>query len=224
MNQAKVRDKVKRYVVFIIGLYVNSLGVAFVTKASLGTSPITSIPYVSSLNFKPSLGNFTIIMSIVLILLQILILRKDFKLEHALQIPVSFAFGYMIDFCMWSTPFIHPQFYPVKILCLLTGCVILGFGVWMEVIADVVMLPVESFVRAVAFKLNKEFGFIKIFFDSSLAVIAVILSFVLSGQLQGVREGTVITALIVGFIARWIGKFLHFVPGKLFLQEAPVNA
>ena len=87
-----------------------------------------------------------------------------------------------------------------------------------------VMLPGESFVRAVAFKAHKEFGFIKIFFDSSLAVIAVILSFVLSGQLQGVREGTVITALIVGFIARWIGKFLHFVPGKLFLQEAPVNA
>ena len=219
MSQVKVRDKIKRYVVFIIGLYVNALGVAFVTKASLGTSPITSIPYVSSLNFKPSLGNFTIIMSIVLILLQILILRKDFKLEHALQIPVSFAFGYMIDFCMWSTPFINPQLYPVKILCLLTGCVILGFGVWMEVIADVVMLPGESFVRAVAFKAHKEFVF-----DSSLAVIAVILSFVLSGQLQGVREGTVITALIVGFIARWIGKFLHFVPGKLFLQEAPVNA
>ena len=224
MSKEKVRDKIKRYIVFIIGLYVNSMGVAFVTKASLGTSPITSIPYVSSLNFKPSLGNFTIIMSIVLILLQILILRKDFKLEHALQIPVSFAFGYMIDFCMWSTPYINPQLYPMKILSLLTGCVILGFGVWMEVIADVVMLPGESFVRAVAFKANKEFGFIKIFFDTSLAVIAVILSFILSGHLQGVREGTVITALIVGFIARWIGKLLHAVPGKLFLQEATVNA
>ena len=219
MSQVKVRDKIKRYVVFIIGLYVNALGVAFVTKASLGTSPITSIPYVSSLNFKPSLGNFTIIMSIVLILLQILILRKDFKLEHALQIPVSFAFGYMIDFCMWSTPFINPQLYPVKILCLLTGCVILGFGVWMEVIADVVMLPGESFVRAIVLTWKTNFGTTKICFDVSMAVIAAVVSFVFAGSLAGVREGTVIAALLVGFIARLLGKKFAFLKDMIFPES-----
>lgn len=90
----------KCYIVFIIGLFINSLGVAIITKAVLGTSPISAIPYVLSLNFNFTLGNFTIIFSFILILLQLILLRKKFKLEYLLQIPVSIAFGYFIDFCM----------------------------------------------------------------------------------------------------------------------------
>ena len=73
-------NKLKRYLLFLVGLFINALGVSLITKASLGTSPISSIPYVLSLNFKFTLGNFTIFFSIFLILLQILILRKNFKL------------------------------------------------------------------------------------------------------------------------------------------------
>ena len=93
-------NKLKRYVIFLIGLFVNSLGVSLITKASLGTSPISSIPYVLSLSFPFTLGNFTIFFSVFLILLQLLILRKNFKLEHVLQIPVSIVFGYFIDLTM----------------------------------------------------------------------------------------------------------------------------
>ena len=60
-------NKLKRYLLFLAGLFVNALGVSLVTKASLGTSPISSIPYVLSLNYPLTLGNFTIIFSIFLI-------------------------------------------------------------------------------------------------------------------------------------------------------------
>lgn len=83
-------NKLKRYVIFFIGLFVNSLGVSVITKAELGTSPISSIPYVLSLNFPFSLGVFTVVFSVLLIFLQLLILRRNFKLEHVLQIPISF--------------------------------------------------------------------------------------------------------------------------------------
>ena len=93
-------EKRKRYLIFLVGLFVNSLGVSLITKANLGTSPISSIPYVLSLNFPFTLGNFTIFFSIFLIVLQLIILRKNFKLEHILQIPVSIIFGYFIDLTM----------------------------------------------------------------------------------------------------------------------------
>ena len=93
-------EKLKRYLIFLVGLFVNSLGVSLITKANLGTSPISSIPYVLSLNFPFTLGNFTIFFSILLIILQLIILRKNFKLEHILQIPVSIIFGYFIDLTM----------------------------------------------------------------------------------------------------------------------------
>jgi uncharacterized membrane protein YczE len=211
-----IMEKLKRYIIFIIGLFVNSLGVALITKASLGTSPISSIPYVLSLNFPLSLGMFTIIFNVLLIVLQIIILRKKFKLEYLLQFPVTIAFGYFIDLCMILLGFVNPQMYVLKVIYLLLGCLILGVGVYMEVLANVVMLPGESFVRAVVSTWNTEFGMTKIIFDSSMAVIAGILSFLLAGKLDGVREGTIIAALLVGFIARTLGRLLSFLPDKLF--------
>ena len=114
-------NKLKRYLLFLVGLFVNALGVSLVTKANLGTSPISSIPYVLSLNFPFTLGNFTIFFSILLIVLQILILRKNFKLENILQIPVSIAFGYFIDLTMYLFFWVDPQNYLLKIVALLIG-------------------------------------------------------------------------------------------------------
>ena len=204
-------NKLKRYLLFFAGLFVNALGVSLITKASLGTSPISSIPYVLSLNFAFTLGNFTIFFSVLLILLQILILRKNFKLEDILQIPVSIAFGYFIDLTMYLLTWVNPGNYLIKVIALLIGCAVLGFGVYLEVVADVVMLPGESFVRAIVQTWDTNFGTTKIIFDSSMAVIAVALSFVFAGQLNGVREGTIIAALLVGFIARLCGQKLKFI-------------
>ena len=36
----------RRYCLFAIALFVNALGIALITKALLGTSPITSVTYV----------------------------------------------------------------------------------------------------------------------------------------------------------------------------------
>ena len=212
-------EKLKRYLIFLVGLFVNSLGVSLITKANLGTSPISSIPYVLSLNFPFTLGNFTIFFSIFLIVLQLIILRKNFKLEHILQIPVSIIFGYFIDLTMILFSWVNPEAYIMKIVYLLIGCLILGVGVYMEVLADVVMLPGESFVRAIVLTWKTNFGTTKICFDVSMSVISAVLSFIFAGRLAGVREGTVIAALLVGFIARLIGKKLVFLKDMIFPES-----
>ena len=212
-------EKLKRYLIFLVGLFVNSLGVSLITKANLGTSPISSIPYILSLNFPFTLGNFTIFFSIFLIVLQLIILRKNFKLEHILQIPVSIIFGYFIDLTMILFSWVNPEAYIMKIVYLLIGCLILGVGVYMEVLADVVMLPGESFVRAIVLTWKTNFGTTKICFDVSMSVIAAVLSFVFAGRLAGIREGTVIAAILVGFIARLIGKKLEFLKDMIFPES-----
>lgn len=217
-------EKLKRYLIFLVGLFVNSLGVSLITKANLGTSPISSIPYVLSLNFPFTLGNFTIFFSIFLIVLQLIILRKNFKLEHILQIPVSIIFGYFIDLTMILFSWVNPEAYIMKIVYLLIGCLILGVGVYMEVLADVVMLPGESFVRAIVLIWKTNFGTTKICFDVSMSVIAAVLSFVFAGRLAGVREGTVIAALLVGFIARLIGKKLAFLKDMIFPESVSAES
>lgn len=209
----------KRYGVFLVGLFINSLGVAMITKADLGTSPISSIPYVSSLEFAPSLGVFTVVFSLLLILLQILLLRKNFKIADLLQIPVSIAFGAFIDLCMELLWFIDPTAYTTKFLYLILGCLVLGIGVYLEMLANVVMLPGEAFVRAVVTCFHTEFGTTKMCFDVSMTVIAALLSLNFFHALQGVHVGTIVAALLVGFVARQLSKALKFLPGMLFGQQ-----
>lgn len=199
------KEIVRRYIFFLVGLFVNSLGVSFITKADLGTSPISSIPYTLSLGFKPTLGMFTLYMSLILIGIQLVLLRKNFPKQYFCQIPVSFLFSYFIDLTMKLLVF-HPQVYIVKLILLLIGCLILGVGVCMEMIANVVMLPGESTVNAVSVTFHTDFGKTKVGFDTTLTVIAVVTSIVLFHRLEGVREGTVIAAILVGMIARAIKR------------------
>lgn len=216
-------EKVKRYLVFLVGWFVNSLGVSLITRADLGTSPISSIPYVLSLNFPLTLGEFTIAFSLLLIALQLLILRKNFKLEHWLQIPISVAFGYFIDLTTAMLGDFQLTSYPAQFAFLLFGCVVLGVGVYLEVLPNVAMLPGESFVRAVCTTWKREFGASKIAFDVSMTVLAAVLSVGLAGGLAGVREGTVVAALLVGFIARQLNKRLSGLPSRLF-AAAPAHS
>ncbi|MDD3220673.1 MAG: cytidylate kinase family protein [Lachnospiraceae bacterium] len=202
------RELCKRYFVFLIGLFISSFGVSFVTKAALGTSPISSIPYVLSLDLPWTLGEFTIVFSVLLIILQIVILGRNFQKVSLLQIPVSILFGYFIDLSMLLLVWLNPQQWVSKFLALFIGCVILAFGVYIEVIANVVMLPGEAFVKAVTVRFHTDFGTTKVCFDASMTVIAGVLSLVLFHALQGVGIGTIIAALIVGFIAKFFGRIL----------------
>lgn len=195
-------ELIKRYIFLLVGLFVNGLGVSFITKAGLGTSPITSIPYTLSLGFTPTVGMFTLVFNIFLVILQVILLRRNFQLQNLLQLPIIALFSFFIDLTMSLLGFMQPETYAMKVVSLIVGCLILGFGVFMEMVANVAMLPGEATVRAVSDVFSTDFGKTKIAFDSSMTIIAAILSFIMFKHLDGVREGTIVAAILVGFIAR----------------------
>lgn len=201
-------ELIKRYIFLLVGLFVNGLGVSFITKAGLGTSPITSIPYTLSLGFTPTVGIFTLVFNIFLIILQVILLRRNFQLQNLLQLPIIALFSFFIDLTMSLLGFMQPETYAMKVVSLIVGCLILGFGVFMEMVANVAMLPGEATVRAVSDVFSTDFGKTKIAFDSSMTVIAAILSFIMFKHLDGVREGTIVAAILVGFIARLFKKYI----------------
>ena len=201
-------ELIKRYIFLLAGLFVNGLGVSFITKAGLGTSPITSIPYTLSLGFTPTVGMFTLVFNIFLVILQVILLRRNFQLQNLLQLPIIALFSFFIDLTMSLLGFMQPETYAMKVVSLIVGCLILGFGVFMEMVANVAMLPGEATVRAVSDVFSTDFGKTKIAFDSSMTVIAAILSFIMFRHLDGVREGTIVAAILVGFIARLFKKYI----------------
>lgn len=201
-------ELIKRYIFLLVGLFVNGLGVSFITKAGLGTSPITSIPYTLSLGFTPTVGMFTLVFNIFLVILQVILLRRNFQLQNLLQLPIIALFSFFIDLTMSLLGFMQPETYAMKVVSLIVGCLILGFSVFMEMVANVAMLPGEATVRAVSDVFSTDFGKTKIAFDSSMTIIAAILSFIMFKHLDGVREGTIVAAILVGFIARLFKKYI----------------
>lgn len=199
----------KRYLLLLAGLSIMAFGVAFSIKASLGTSPISSVPYVVSLFAPLTVGTATIVMHCVFILLQILILRRNYHPIQLMQLPVAVFFGYLTDFGVWAVRGIHCSTYWQQWIVCLIGILLVAAGVSLEVKAGVVVLAAHPQVLAICKVLPKiKFGYMKVGFDVTLVVIACILSFTFTGHLQGVREGTVAAALLVGLIAKQIGKLL----------------
>lgn len=214
-------DTLRRYIVFFLGLLFNSFGVAFITKATLGTSPIAAIPYSLSLIIQVlSLGTWVVLFNLLLIVVQVAIQRKDTnKFQVFLEVIIAFLFGYGVDLAMFFLQKISPEAYGFKLLILLIGCLILGFGAYLEVIADVVMLPGDAFVRAIARAVRKEYGTVRMISDISMSAIAAILCLIFLHQLSGVREGTIISALLVGNLVKLYSRKLDIIPRKLLFKK-----
>lgn len=201
-------ETVKRYILFIISLFFSALGVAFTKHGELGVSPISSVANVMSYKFDSlSLGTWLIIWNCVLILGQIIILRRRFEPIQLLQIPLSFLFGKFTDIGMFIVSFIPVSSYLLRLIMVFSGVVILGFGISLAVIANVIMNSGEAFVKAVSDTWGREFGNVKIMFDIFCVVLAVILSLIFFDlTIIGTREGTVISALCTGMVVKFFTK------------------
>ncbi len=210
----KKSEMIKRYIFCVVGLFIAALGVAITKKGELGVSPISSVANVMSLRFTSlSLGNWLIIWNCVLIVGQILILRKKFQLIQLLQIPVSFLFGYFTDFGSWLMSFFDVNAYALSVALVIAGTAALGLGISVSVTANVIMNSGEAFVKAVSDTIGKEFGNVKIAFDASCVALAVVLSLIFfSFKIVGTREGTLIAAFLTGLCVK---MFLKIVKNPL---------
>lgn len=220
MNEIKKIPHFFRRCVFLcLSLLVMAFGVAFSINADLGTSPISSLPYVLSMFTPLTVGTATICMHCVLILLQILILRKKYHIFQLLQLPVAFLFGYLTDFALRCIRFITYTAYWQQWLLCAVGICLVALGVSMEVMSRVVTLAGEGFVLAVCQVRLISFSSMKVAFDVTLVSIACVLSFLFVGGLHGVREGTVAAAVCVGLLSRQFTKLLSGFDKRFLSQD-----
>ena len=205
----------KRYGMFSFGVVISALGISLITKAGLGTSPITSLAYVLTYLFPFSLGTFTMAVNSVLFFIQAALQGRDFQKVQFLQIPAALLFSMCIDGWMRCFSFWSPDCYPSKLLALFAGCIFLGLGIALEVIPNVLILPGEGVVRTIAGLTGWRFGRVKVGFDLLIVISALAVSLAARGQILGIREGTLIAALIVGHISHFFIEKVSSMAGKL---------
>ena len=190
-------NTIKSYSLFIFSTIILGLGICLVTLAELGTTAITSPPYVMSQFIPITFGMLTMCMNTLYVFLQFILLRSDFPKTQYLQLLVGPVLGVAID--SWSYLIYHiPTYYSIQLFMVITGCVVIAWSIVLQLKANVVNNPAEGIVKVIAMKTNKPFGQIKLLFDVFLVIMALIISVSVLGMIYGVREGTVISAILVG--------------------------
>lgn len=202
-RKMEVTNLIKKILIFISGLFIMGFGVALSVKADLGVSPISCTPYVFSLKFPFTLGELTIIFNGLLILMQVILLRRRYRLIQLAQLPAVIVFGYFIDFSLNILSDLNTHFYFYQLVLCLLSCMVLAFGIFIILKADVICLPGEGLAIAIVDTFEKEFGKIKIWVDSSMVIIGALSSFILIQQIEGIGEGTVVAALLVGYFIKF---------------------
>ena len=199
-DRGKPMDLKKGYLLLLIGIFVASLGVAFAAKAGLGTSPVSSVPLTRSM-LCPFLSFWAWMTA--LSLAQILIQKgRSDRGQIAVQIGIAFVFGYFIDFSGWLIRGLGADRYPVQFLHMLAGCFLLALGIWIQLKGGVAMLPGEAMNRAISGVSGIKHGNVKIITDVLYIAAAAVISLVFLGGLKGVREGSIINAVLTGNIIK----------------------
>ena len=209
---------VKGYGLLLISLLIMGTGISLVTLANLGTTAISSLPYVLSFVFPLSFGAFTALMNITFVLIQILLMKKEFPKEQYLQFIVGPILGLSIDLNMYLFSFLQTPTYLMQVIMLLIGCTLLAFSTVLQLEANVVNNAGEGIVKVLALKLKKKFGDVKLIVDVSIVVVAVAISFIGLAEIQGIREGTIVSALIVGPMVKFFRQVFDHGPA-IILQK-----
>ena len=188
-----------RWCLLAIGIVVMAAGIVIVTKSATGNTPISSTGYVLSVAFpNVSYGVFMFFWNILLLIGQVIILRRRFQLLALLQIPISMLFSLSIDGFASLLSWFAPANYAESL-----GIITLAAGVSLTVVANVAMNCGEALVAAITSKTGWNFGHTKVGFDISCVIIACAVSLVTMGNVTGVREGTVAAAVLTGFVVNF---------------------
>ena len=195
-----------RFLFYAIGLFILALGVAFSINSRLGVSPVSSLPYVASLITGLNLGLLVMASYLIYIMLQIILLGKKFRWIDLTQLLFSVLFGYFVDLTKVLLGDFRIPTYPGQLLMLGISMILISIGVVLYVNVNLINMPMEALTVAVRDRLfpKRTFSDVKIMLDTTVVTTAILLSFLFLKNVSGVREGTVLSALLVGRIMKVI--------------------
>lgn len=218
-EQRSIAEWGRRTLSFVFSLFVLGIGVALTIRANLGSSPITCPPYVlSMIPASPlTVGGWIFCMQFFFVLLQWLLLRKDFQKIQILQLGVCLLFGFFSDLGMWLTESLQWSDtllgYSARWVQLAVAGVILGIGVVWEVRSDILLIPGEGLPITISRVFRIDFGKVKIAFDVFLVAVAFICCYIVFGRWRWdlVGAGTLFSMFYVGIVVRCVSPHMHWL-------------
>ncbi len=208
-----------RMLIFFFGLCMLSLGISVVTHAELGTGTVSSVAIVMNKATGLSMGLYVFATNAFFFILQIIVDPTKILQKALRQLPICACFGFIFDIAYWLTSGLQAESYIGRLGFVALGVCGTGLGIASMVFARIAILPLEGVVLAVLGRWGGSFGTLRMGVDVIIVTTAIVLSLIFFGTIVGIREGTLITALCSGPIAK---QFLR-IWGKLMPKYRVVD-
>ena len=199
---------------YVLGIIVLALGTALMERADFGLSMVVAPAYLLFLKLSQYIPVFSFGMAeysiqAVLLVIMSLSLRK-FKPMYLFSFVTAVLYGFTLDAAMILVgilPFIGMT---GRIICYCFGMMLCAFGVSLLFHTYIPPEVYELFVKELSAKSGRDIHIIKTLYDCSSCLVGIILSFAFFGlwHFEGVKIGTVICALVNGFLIGKINKLL----------------
>lgn len=193
-----------RVIIYFLGLFSIAIGINLALTSNLGISPVSAFTLPISQITEVSLGTITIITYVCFVVIQIIVLGKRFKPKNLLQAPFSVAFGFFVDYTGQLLQFVQLDQYFWKLIFVFLSIIACALGATLYIAMDIVPNAPEGLILAISEKTEIPFSKLKVITDCAYVVIGAILSLIFLGRISSIREGTILSALLVGKI---IGVF-----------------
>ncbi|MGN0383638.1 MAG: YitT family protein [Eubacterium sp.] len=193
---------------YLFGLFIMAIGISFSVKSKLGVSPVSSIPYTITCVFGMELGNATILFHTILVLIQIILLRKNFKLINIFQIAAGIVFGKFITLSnVLISNIMIPETIFVRIILLVISIILIAIGIFFYMPADIMPLAAEGVIQAVSEISGIEFPKVKVGFDMTMVTVSLITCLIVLHRFGSIGAGTILAAVFVGVVLGIIKKY-----------------
>lgn len=227
-SKEKTVSFVWQHVLLLVSLFFMTAGVALCVRSNLGSSVISSCPLAFTLageaSMAPplSLGTYTNILNVLLVVGQIAVLRRRFKPVQLFQLLIGFVFGAFIDLNMSLTSALYGGTPVTQGLAQFAGCTVMAFGIAMEMRCASITMPGEGLPAAISKVTGRQFADVKIRVDIALVVLAVASCYLFFGRWlwNVVGVGTLFAMVYVGFAVKkfsgrlgWFDRLLGYRPG-----------
>lgn len=197
----------RKLIVYLTGIFTLAIGSNLFLNATLGVAPSCSLALTFTFLLPGSYALFNFIVNTALLILEALIVHK-FGKTQIIQLFITFIYSYLIKLTSIFLTHIQPHSFLEQVLLATLACIVLALGITLTIHSNLTVMPYEGFIGALAIRLRKDFGKLRVILDITCTLASIVISLILLHSIKSVGLGTILASFLTGSVVSFFDTIL----------------
>jgi len=208
---------------YALGIVILAIGTALMERADFGMSMVVAPAYLLHLKISQVFAAYTFGMSEYLfqafLLVVISLVMRRFQRSYLFSFVTAVIYGFALDGAIWLVGLIGWEGMAMRLTFYVLGMLLCSLGVAFFFHTYIPPEAYELFVKEIAGRYNLRIDRVKTVYDCISCIAGILLSFAFFGfgHFEGVKLGTVVCALVNGWL---IGRISAAMEKRFDFRDA----